>query len=144
MALFFLFKLIVTIFPKVKRTLFLKSNLIKRWLHHRRFLVNFTKSLRTLFYRIPSKFLLKKFCLQKLAKLIGQHDFGDLYWKIIWWKSSSFLQCNIFTPRTLSWMMKHRLHWLFYKQLGSCLNPQSCLYFKCFRGSKLLNGCLVA
>ena len=35
-----------------------------------------------------------------------------------------------------------RLH-LFYKQLGSGLRPQSCLYFQGFRSSKLLNGCLV-
>ena len=30
-----------------------------------------------------------------------------------------------------------------YKQLGSGLNPQSCLYFQGFGGSKLLNGCLI-
>ena len=32
---------------------------------------------------------------------------------------------------------------IFYKQLGSGLSPESCLYFQGFRGSKLLNGCLV-
>ena len=32
---------------------------------------------------------------------------------------------------------------LFYKQLGSDLSPQSCLYFQSFQGSELLNGCLV-
>ena len=32
---------------------------------------------------------------------------------------------------------------IFYKQLGSGLSTQSCLYFQGFRGSKLLNGCLV-
>ena len=32
---------------------------------------------------------------------------------------------------------------IFYKQLGSDLNPQSRLNFQVFRGSKLLNGCLV-
>ena len=32
---------------------------------------------------------------------------------------------------------------LFYKQLGSGLSPQSCLHFKGFSVSKLLNGCLV-
>ena len=31
----------------------------------------------------------------------------------------------------------------FYKQLGSGLSPQSCLYFEGFGDSKLLNGCLV-
>ena len=31
----------------------------------------------------------------------------------------------------------------FNKQLGSGLNPQSCLHVQGFRGSKLLNGCLV-
>ena len=31
----------------------------------------------------------------------------------------------------------------FYKQLGSGLSPQSCLYFQGFWVSKLLNGCLV-
>ena len=31
----------------------------------------------------------------------------------------------------------------FYKQLGSGLSPQSCLYFQDFWGSKRLNGCLV-
>ena len=31
----------------------------------------------------------------------------------------------------------------FYKQLGSDLNSQSCLYFQRFRGSELLNGCLI-
>ena len=35
------------------------------------------------------------------------------------------------------------LHSFFYKQLGSGFSPQSCLYFPSFRGSKLLNGCLV-
>ena len=35
------------------------------------------------------------------------------------------------------------LHLFFYKELGSGLSPQSCLYFQGFRGSKLLNGCLV-
>ena len=30
----------------------------------------------------------------------------------------------------------------FYKQLGSGLSPQFCLYFDGFWGSKLLNGCL--
>ena len=33
--------------------------------------------------------------------------------------------------------------YFFYKQLGSGLNRQSCLYFQGFRGSKLLNGYLV-
>ena len=33
------------------------------------------------------------------------------------------------------------VHLLFYKQLGSGLRPQSCLYFKGFWGSKLFNGC---
>ena len=32
---------------------------------------------------------------------------------------------------------------LFYKQLESGLNTQSCLYFEGFLGSKLFNGCLV-
>ena len=32
---------------------------------------------------------------------------------------------------------------IFYKQLESGLSTQSCLYFQGFRGSKLLNGCLV-
>ena len=31
----------------------------------------------------------------------------------------------------------------FYKQLGSGLSPQGCLYFQGFWDSKLLNGCLV-
>ena len=30
-----------------------------------------------------------------------------------------------------------------YRQLGSGINPQSCLYFHGFLGSELLNGCLV-
>ena len=30
-----------------------------------------------------------------------------------------------------------------YKQLGSDLSPQSCLYFQSYRGSKSVNGCLV-
>ena len=30
-----------------------------------------------------------------------------------------------------------------YKQLGSGLSPEACLYFPRFRGSLLLNGCLV-
>ena len=33
--------------------------------------------------------------------------------------------------------------YFFYKQLESDLSPQSCLYFQGFRGSELLNGCLV-
>ena len=36
-----------------------------------------------------------------------------------------------------------QLHFLFYKQLGSGLMPQSCLYFQGFQGSKLLSSCLV-
>ena len=32
---------------------------------------------------------------------------------------------------------------LFYTQLGSARIPQSCLFFQDFRGSKLLNGCLI-
>ena len=35
-----------------------------------------------------------------------------------------------------------RIKYIFYKQLGSGLSRQSCLYFQGFRGSKLLNGCL--
>ena len=31
----------------------------------------------------------------------------------------------------------------FYKQLGSGLSPQSCLYFQGLPGSKLINGCVV-
>ena len=31
----------------------------------------------------------------------------------------------------------------FYKQVGSGLSPQICLYFQGFRGSKLLNDCLI-
>ena len=34
-------------------------------------------------------------------------------------------------------------HALVYKQLGSGLSPQSCLYFQGFPVSKLLNGCFV-
>ena len=37
---------------------------------------------------------------------------------------------------------KLRIHF-FYNQLGSGLSRKSCLYFQGFRGSKLLNGCLV-
>ena len=33
--------------------------------------------------------------------------------------------------------------YFFYKQLGSGLSPQSCLYVQGFGGSKLLNGCFV-
>lgn len=43
----------------------------------------------------------------------------------------------------LKWF--ERFFWsmlFFYKQLGSGNNPQSCLYFKDFQGSKCLNGCL--
>ena len=37
----------------------------------------------------------------------------------------------------------HNIHFIFfYKQLGSGLSSQSCLYFRGLRGSKLLNGCL--
>ena len=32
---------------------------------------------------------------------------------------------------------------LFYEQLGSDLNPESCSYFQGFSGSKLLSDCLV-
>ena len=35
------------------------------------------------------------------------------------------------------------LHFLFCKQLGSGLSPQSCLYSQSFWDSKLLNGCLI-
>ena len=35
------------------------------------------------------------------------------------------------------------IHYFFYKQLGSDLSPQRCLYFQGFWGSKLLNGCFV-
>ena len=35
------------------------------------------------------------------------------------------------------------IHLFFYKQLESDLSPESGLYFEGFRGSKLLNGCLV-
>ena len=31
----------------------------------------------------------------------------------------------------------------FYKELGLGPNAQSCLYFPCFQGSKLLSSCLV-
>ena len=37
----------------------------------------------------------------------------------------------------------HKIHFLFYKQLGPILSLQSCLYFQVFLGSKLLDGCLV-
>ena len=36
------------------------------------------------------------------------------------------------------------LRYIFFKQLGSGLSPQSCLYFQGFRGSKLLNGFFVS
>ena len=43
-----------------------------------------------------------------------------------------FLICSLFS----------KLHF-FYKQLGSGLSPQRCLYFQNFRGSNLLKDCLV-
>ena len=36
-----------------------------------------------------------------------------------------------------------RAYTFLYKQLGSGLSPQNCLYLQGFRGPKLLNGCLV-
>ena len=36
-----------------------------------------------------------------------------------------------------------QIHILFYKELGSGLSPDNCLYFQGFRGSKLLDCCLL-
>ena len=43
------------------------------------------------------------------------------------------------------WMKMYRLalRLIFYKQLGSGFSSQSCLQFRGFWSSKLLNGCLV-
>ena len=46
-----------------------------------------------------------------------------------------------FTIRNI-WFIGYT-YFLFNKQLGLALRPQSCLYFKGFRCSKLLNGCLL-
>ena len=58
-------------------------------------------------------------------------------WKI------SMLETDLYYVLLLTYLVfDDRLH-SFYKQLGWSANPQSCLYFQCFQGSKLVSSCLV-
>ena len=53
----------------------------------------------------------------------------------------NFFQLERFHCEVTLWSKKTYI--LFYKQLGSGLSPQSCLYFQGFWSSELLNDCLV-
>ena len=53
--------------------------------------------------------------------------------------------CLIFYFNTICkrYTVTKQITYFFYKQLGSGLNPQSCLFFQVAWGLKLLNGCLL-
>ena len=69
--------------------------------------------------------------------------FGAVKNAEIWglWIAGGGVQ-NVWTNILIIKFIVLRLHF-FYKQLGSGLSLHSCLYFHCFWGAKLLNGCLV-
>ena len=100
--------------------------------------------------------------------LCKNHIKGEVDKKIQAWETLKFTKGFVFASYrcskqsvsrllTLNWS-EHFIQWgcfqiccgiihhytcFFYKQLGSGLKPQSCLYFQDFGGSKLPNGCLV-
>lgn len=68
-----------------------------------------------------------------------------LYWADIGKRNFIICTTNIYLFKVSKsrYMLARYSTYLFYEQQGSVATPQSCLYFRVFQGSKLLNGCLV-
>ena len=120
--------------------------------------VFYNKSFLKRFAKFNGKHLCRSFFLIKLQSCSLQLNYEGSPIQVFFVNSGIFLR-RIFLQNTSRRLFLACLPWwyrtylfsfagkyvtlFFYKQLGSCLGPQSCLYFQGFRDSKLLNGCLV-
>ena len=66
---------------------------------------------------------------------------NTFYTEHLWTTASEHFYAGIIKDVKNEHTYTQALH--FFKQLGSVLSPQSCVYFQSFRSSKLFNGCLV-
>ena len=81
---------------------------------------------------------------ESLASILNLKKFSAVvlvFWMLTW-DTVMFLKWLLYSIYLFKEIME-TLHLFFYKQLGSGLRLQSCLYFQGFLGSKSFNGCLI-